>query len=313
MVTSYPHILAKPPKRWTMKDGQRLLVKGGSSYVKQEVYNEVVATKLHERLLSPQEFIPYALYKENGQTYCACPNMLGPDEEYIPAAQIVRRLKKSNNQSKLGFLTEAFEMLGIGSAEECLTKMFTCDFIIGNFDRHYNNFGVIRNVETLEIARFAPIFDSGSSLWCNKDSITKPSDYIYNARPFGDTRIDGRIGYPGERLLNKLTAFDWFDKSKLNGFVDDATSILGLNANMTKDRIELIRLGLEMQVKKTIEHVEETRAKSRSPFRDVDKNRLVAPAMAHKTTAILGSESRMATTNIHELSQNYQDRNTPTD
>lgn len=35
--------------------------------------------------------------------------------------------------------------------------------IICNRDRHYNNFGMIRNVNTLQIEKAAPIFDSGTS------------------------------------------------------------------------------------------------------------------------------------------------------
>lgn len=32
-----------------------------------------------------------------------------------------------------------------------------------NKDRHFNNFGVLRNTETLEWLGMAPIYDSGSS------------------------------------------------------------------------------------------------------------------------------------------------------
>ncbi len=45
--------------------------------------------------------------------------------------------------------------------------MLTLDYIIANGDRHYNNFGFIRNAETLEWQGLAPIFDSGASLWHN--------------------------------------------------------------------------------------------------------------------------------------------------
>lgn len=35
--------------------------------------------------------------------------------------------------------------------------------IICNRDRHYNNFGMIRNVNTLQIEKSSPIFDTGTS------------------------------------------------------------------------------------------------------------------------------------------------------
>lgn len=42
------------------------------------------------------------------------------------------------------------------------------DFITGNIDRHFNNFGVLRNSDTLEFIDVAPLFDTGSSLGSNK-------------------------------------------------------------------------------------------------------------------------------------------------
>ena len=39
--------------------------------------------------------------------------------------------------------------------------MFLVDFIIANKDRHYRNFGFLRNSETLEWIGLAPVYDSG--------------------------------------------------------------------------------------------------------------------------------------------------------
>ena len=46
--------------------------------------------------------------------------------------------------------------------------MFFIDFLVMNFDRHMKNFGIIRNVETLEWERTTPIFDTGECMECNK-------------------------------------------------------------------------------------------------------------------------------------------------
>ena len=46
--------------------------------------------------------------------------------------------------------------------------MIVVDFIIANEDRHLNNFGLVRNANTLEWIGVAPIFDSGSSLGYDK-------------------------------------------------------------------------------------------------------------------------------------------------
>ena len=46
--------------------------------------------------------------------------------------------------------------------------MFLIDYLMLNTDRHLKNFGVIRNVNTLEWVRTTPIFDSGEAMECDK-------------------------------------------------------------------------------------------------------------------------------------------------
>jgi hypothetical protein len=41
------------------------------------------------------------------------------------------------------------------------------DYLLSNTDRHMNNIAVIRNPDTLELLGFAPIFDSGNSMFYN--------------------------------------------------------------------------------------------------------------------------------------------------
>ena len=41
------------------------------------------------------------------------------------------------------------------------------DFLISNTDRHMNNISVIRNPDTLKLLGFAPIYDSGNSMFYN--------------------------------------------------------------------------------------------------------------------------------------------------
>lgn len=80
-------------KKWTILTGVRMLVKSGTGFVNQEVYNEVIATHLHKRLLTDTDYVPYSLHQEGKRTYCACPNMLGEDEELIPALHIIPVLR----------------------------------------------------------------------------------------------------------------------------------------------------------------------------------------------------------------------------
>ena len=44
-------------KKWTILNGVRMLVKSGTGFVNQEVYNEVIATHLHKRLLADTDYV----------------------------------------------------------------------------------------------------------------------------------------------------------------------------------------------------------------------------------------------------------------
>ena len=158
-------------KKWKIVNGTRFLVKGGTGSTRQEVLNEVVATALYNRLLSRNDYVPYFLFEENGRIYSACENMLGQDEELVTAYDVLSTRKKPDSISDYDFLVDTYKSLGLKNVEEGLAKMFTCDYILANQDRHWRNFGVIRNVETLEFTRLAPIFDNGTSLWCHAYNI----------------------------------------------------------------------------------------------------------------------------------------------
>lgn len=243
-------------KKWTLANGERILVKEGSGFINQEVYNEVIATRLHQRLLHESEYVPFSLHREGRGTYCACPNMLHDDEELIPAWDLIVNRKKPNSMNDYQFVVATFKELGLENIEEALSKMFTCDYILANSDRHYRNFGVIRNVETLEYVRMAPIYDSGTCLWCRSENLLLPIDYEYVAKPFGAN------GMSRDRQLQLFHKYEWFDPHKLDGFCEEAMAILAQNENMAPKRLEQIRLGLEKNIAHVVQHAEQERFKA---------------------------------------------------
>ena len=77
-------------------------------------------------------------------------------------------LKKENNISEYNHLLACCQKLGmkdIPKIEAQICQMLTVDSIIANSDRHFNNFGFVRNAETLEWLGLAPVFDTGTSLF----------------------------------------------------------------------------------------------------------------------------------------------------
>ena len=224
-------------KKWKLIDGKRVLLKSGVGAFNQEPYNEVAATNLHERLMSSGEFTPYQLLEDGRRIYSACENMLGPDEELVPAWDLIRNVKQPNNLSDLMFYVRRCEDVGLDGEEvmEQLAKMFAADFVTANRDRHYRNFGVIRNVETLEVTRLAPVFDSGSCLWSDAELLQVPGDFMYMAKPF-------KMG--GMRPTNQLRLFEghfgWLDPAVLEGYPQAVEEILSKNPNIPEHRIATI-------------------------------------------------------------------------
>lgn len=78
---------------------------------------------------------------------------------------------------------ECCELLGIGNITPFLDRMLVLDYIIANEDRHFNNFGALRNAETLEWLGMAPIYDSGSSLGYDKMPGQMRSERMWSASP----------------------------------------------------------------------------------------------------------------------------------
>ena len=48
-------------KRWKIINSERYLVKAGSKILNQEPFNELIATKLYNRILKPNEYVRYEL------------------------------------------------------------------------------------------------------------------------------------------------------------------------------------------------------------------------------------------------------------
>lgn len=74
--------------------------------------------------------------KKEGQRIPACKNMLGENEELITAYDVLCNKKKPSSMNDYQFLLSVYQELGLKNAEEMLTKMFVCDYILANEDRH---------------------------------------------------------------------------------------------------------------------------------------------------------------------------------
>lgn len=224
-------------KKWKIIDGKRVLLKSGVGLANQEPYNEVAATELHRRLMLSGEYLPYRLLRDGRRVYSACDNMLGLDEELVSAWDVIRNVKQPNTLSDLQFYVHCCEEFGLDGDEVMtwLAKMFVCDFVVANRDRHYRNFGLIRNVETLQVTCVAPVFDTGSCLWSDAELLEVPADFRYRAKPFKYN------GMPPEKQVELFCGyFDWLNMDALVDYPERVGEILGQNPNIPERRIEVV-------------------------------------------------------------------------
>ena len=202
-------------KRWKIIDGKRCLVKGGSNPYRQQPLNEVVATLVAQRLGIP--CIPYTVIWEKGAPYSICEDFVDENTELIPAWRILQTQKKDNRDSIYTHFVRCAEALGIPGAIPFLDRMIVLDYIIANEDRHLNNFGALRDAETLEWIGMAPIYDSGSSLGYDKSVPLMMDENETICKPFKKRHED---------QLRLVTSFDWIDFSALGDIRDRITEIL---------------------------------------------------------------------------------------
>lgn len=224
-------------KCWVCEDGQRTLLKGGT-LLEQEPFNEVIATELHRRLLSEGEFVPYALRERNNEWVSACPNFLSSTEELIPAYYVNDILPKKDSRNSYRHYVDCCHELGVENIEDALGKMIICDYVMANSDRHWRNFGLVRDVETLEY-RAAPLFDTGSSLWFRIPTRELAyASFVFDSRPFFDD---------SNRQLRLVDDASWLDLDTLSGFPEWAVDFLDENPSMY-GRTDFIFEGIQQAI-----------------------------------------------------------------
>jgi hypothetical protein len=153
------------PKRWIIRDGKRILMKGGKFPYFQEPQNERVASRVMKLL--GIERARYDLEFIRGKAYSLCETFVDSETDFVSAyyiADMFHNMPFDGSKAFDLFLGRCEEK-GIRGAREAMDRIFVSDFILFNTDRHFNNFGAIRDAVTLEWKGFSPIFDTGNCLW----------------------------------------------------------------------------------------------------------------------------------------------------
>ena len=224
-------------KKWIIADGKRLLIKGGSGATRQEPYNEVLAGRVMRRLGIPH--VTYTLTVIDEYPYSVCEDFITRETELIPAWHIMQTKKKPNHVSPYQHYLNCCKSMGILSVSEALDRMLVVDYIIANEDRHLNNFGAVRNADTLEWLGTAPIYDCGTSMWCNEPTTMIRPLIKLPSKPFKTDHAE---------QIKLVTSFKWLDFQALNDIDEEFREILAGSAFIDEARRDALCYGLRKRV-----------------------------------------------------------------
>lgn len=148
------------PKAWRfVEDDGIYLYKGGTSGASnagREPYMEYYASQIAETM--QLNTVHYELENWKGITASKCALFTDINTSFIPIGRIV---KSGGIQKCLDY----YDQMGKEFSEQ-IRSMLVFDALIYNEDRHFGNFGVLRDNHSGKIISPAPIFDNGLSLFC---------------------------------------------------------------------------------------------------------------------------------------------------
>lgn len=161
-------------KKWGIgDDGHRYMVKGNYGDSFQQSLNEVFAGLLH-RQQGFENHTEYVLTKlklkdDREGIGCLCYDYCSEEVESISAWELLQTVKIRSNESLYYPLRKVCLEMGMKADEfdSFIDYQIMTDYLITNTDRHMNNIAVKRNPDTLELLGFAPIYDSGNSMFYN--------------------------------------------------------------------------------------------------------------------------------------------------
>lgn len=240
------------PKTWN-----KFVAKVGQKWYPQESITEYFLNQMGEVLCL--NIAKSKLAVINGQLRFLSKYFLAKDELLTHGAEIFsgyvedKQIVEEIEQKRLAatFFTFQFAESAINQMfpekskqiMEDFVKMLIFDCITGNKDRHFYNWGVIKNIKNKKSPTFAPIFDTARGLFWN-DSDEVIDNWFSHPR-----QLDDKIRKYAEASVPKI---GWEGKEKLNHF-DLVEAIVETDAryfNIAKE------LSSQQNLEKTLELLE---------------------------------------------------------
>ncbi|MCR5122848.1 MAG: HipA domain-containing protein [Ruminococcus sp.] len=242
-------------KAWIRMDGAPMLLKteeGTSSFITQ---SELLSARLTERLLDKGDHVAYTKVGFAGKNYIACRSMVGDCEEFVPAHDVLCAMGLtdadsvkyiSKDDELLAQFTKALTELGVENVGAYFAKIAAVFNLSLAGDCHLQNFGFIRDLNTMKL-RSAPLFDMGRSFGS-----------------FGKSLENGRFSCAEYAIESARTMFvmmlfhsilirsDWdfgrYEPARLEGFEDEMDSMLAVCTDIPKEYIEMLKEAFRYQL-----------------------------------------------------------------
>lgn len=145
------------PKAWRKINNKIYLYKGSTEFYHflntgYEPYSEYYAYQVAKTM--GLDCVEYGLSSWKHKLASTCSLFTNKDISYVQIVDVVPK----------GGIKAVYEYIKKLGFEEKFRNMLLFDAIVMNTDRHFGNFGLLRDNKTGEFIDFAPIFDNGESL-----------------------------------------------------------------------------------------------------------------------------------------------------
>lgn len=230
-------------KAWIIENNVRYLLKSGYKNELLQPFNEVLASEICKRLGFNHVEYTLDIYKDVIVSKCPC--FINKETELITCHQIRNNMERHNNINDYEDHINLLQENGIKNARIEMENIYILDFLIMNEDRHLNNFGIIRNVDTLKWISCAPIYDNGQSLnieYYDEEEIAISGEgrFFYEVKPF-------------DEIIKVVKDIKRIDVNKLDGLVEWFDNLLHEYQSVTKfsnSRINMLCILLNRQINK---------------------------------------------------------------
>jgi len=117
-------------------------------------------------------------------------------------------------------------------------------YLIANNDRHLNNFGAVRDAQTLEWAKPAPLYDNGSSFWYDQNTESILNVEKTKSQPFKDTH---------EEQILLAEDFSWLDAAEITGLDEEFNELLRASPFIDATRRDALCFALRKRAAKLLD------------------------------------------------------------